>query len=540
MSRGREFLEPPRHHRSANREQTMVIDPTTIKRKPKVFISYAHESDDFRDQVKNLADWLGQQGCELLTDHLYPYRPPDEGWQTWMQGCIKSADIVLVVCTPKLKARYEKTAEPDTGLGATYEGSIVTQHIYNAAMRNTKFYPILPEGGDLANIPLTLQAWWNGHYFPLGNENIRRMIVDPDSKAGQGAGVDQEAPENNRFGVNHHQARVARLLAAPGARDFRTAVFREFAEKFPPARPETADALVHEFMTCSCDSESVRELFDVVWSGLGAAPTREQDHQARQATEEAAAALYCLAACRLVNTSAMSSDFVLRIPHDDKFIAAVVTMAVVGGELRLQAGDNPSIPSPEYAFDVEIPVGSERVDANFDRALYTKLFYKSRNTTSESQEDKPLSTQEKEKLKTRLRSIRVREKCALTLVIKGLSDSELLNRVASGYQTHMVLPSLEVAGALIRLEDAEILLAELGEFWEVLQIINQPDHLTGNDRKQASTPGDPTMTSSTTHINLNIQGPVTNVTTTTGEHSPASVNQLLGADLSTQPGHTGQ
>ena len=260
--------------------------------KPKVFISYAHESEAFRDQVRDLADWLAQHGCELLTDHPYLYRPPPEGWQAWMLGCIERADIVLVVCTPKLKARYEKTAEPDTGLGATYEGAIVTQIIYNAAMRNTKFYPILPEGGDLANIPLALQAWWNRHYFPKGNENIRRMIVDPDPKAGQGAGVDQETPEKTRFGVNHHQARVVRLLAASGARDFRTAIFRDFAEKFPPARPETAAAFVHEFMTCHCDSESVRELFDVVWSGLEAAPSRERDHQARQATEEA------LAACR--------------------------------------------------------------------------------------------------------------------------------------------------------------------------------------------------------------------------------------------------
>lgn len=40
------------------------------------------------------------------------------------------------------------------------------------------------------------------------------------------------------------------------------------------------------------------------------------------------------------------------------------------------------------------------------------------------------------------------------------------------------------------------------------------------------------MTSSTTHINLNMQGPVTNVTTTTGDHSPATVNQTQGADLS--------
>lgn len=511
--------------------------PTANLPKPKVFISYAHESEAFREQVRDLADWLAQHGCELLTDHPYLYRPPPEGWQAWMLGCIESADIVLVVCTPKLKARYEKTAEPDTGLGATYEGSIVTQHIYNAAMRNPKFYPILPEGGDLANIPLILQSHWNGHYFPRNNENIRRMIVDPDPdpdpKAGQGAEVDQEAaPENNRFGVNHHQARVARLLAAPGAKDFRTAIFREFAEKFPPSRPETAAAFVHDFMTCQCDSDSVRELFDVVWSGLGAAPSRERDYQARQATEEAAAALYCLAACRLVNPSAMTSDYVLRIPHDELFIAAVVTMAVAGGELRLQPRENPFMPCPEFAYEVQVPVGSERIEANFDRALYAAVFANRRDAPLEILEDKPLDSQQKQDLITRLRTIRVRKKCALTLVIKGLSESDTLNRIAGGYQAHMVLPSPEVAGALLRLQDAEILLSELKEFWRELQIINQPDAKPDSDRKLPFNTGESPMPQPSNQVTFNINAPVGALSATTGDHSPATVNQTQGADLS--------
>jgi len=510
----------------------LAIDPAATPRQPRVFISYAHESEAFRDQVKDLADWLEERGCELLTDHPHRYRPPAEGWQAWMLGCIERADIVLVVCTPKLRARYEKTAEPDTGLGATYEGAIVTQHIYNAAMRNTKFYPILPEGGDMANIPLTLQHWWNGHCFPRGNESIRRMIVDPDPKAGEGADTTQmDTPEITRSGANHHQTRVAKLLDASGTRDFREAIFREFAEKFPPARPESASAFVRDFMNCDCDGESVRELFDVVWSGLGAAPSRERDHQARQATEEAAAALYCLAACRLVNTSAMTSDYVLQIPHDELFIAAVVTMAVAGGELRLQPRENPAMPCPEYAYEVLVPAGSERIEASFDHALYVAIFNNRRDVPLDSLEDIPLDTQQKQDLITRLRSIRVRKKSALTLVIKGLNESEALNRVATGYQTHLVLPSPEVAGALLRLEDAEILLSELKEFWRELQIINQPEHVINHDREQPSTPGDSPMTSSTT-INQHFHAPVTGVAMSTGDHSPATVNQTQGADLS--------
>lgn len=152
--------------------------PPQTKPPPIVFISYAHESDALRVAVRMLADWLGQQGCKLLTDHAYSYRPPPEGWQAWMLGCIRQADIVLVVCTPTLRQRYEKTADPDSGRGATYEGAIVTQHIYDDVMRNVKFYPILPDGDSEGDIPMALKSWWNGHRFPGGNEGIRRMIFD--------------------------------------------------------------------------------------------------------------------------------------------------------------------------------------------------------------------------------------------------------------------------------------------------------------------------------------------------------------------------
>ncbi len=93
---------------------------------PTVFISYAHESDALRASVAALAGWLRGHGCRVFTDHPYVDRPPPQGWLAWMLGCIEEADTALVVCTPKLKGRYEKTAAPDAGRGATYEGAIVT------------------------------------------------------------------------------------------------------------------------------------------------------------------------------------------------------------------------------------------------------------------------------------------------------------------------------------------------------------------------------------------------------------------------------
>ncbi len=143
-----------------------------------VFVSYAHESPEHRAAVRALAEWLIERGIAAITDHPYEDRPPEIGWQAWMLQNIEDADVVLVVCSPKLKARYEKREAPSVGLGATYEGAIVTQSIYDAAQRNTKFFPIVPDGGDRRGIPLTLRPFDNNHRFPSGNERILRLITD--------------------------------------------------------------------------------------------------------------------------------------------------------------------------------------------------------------------------------------------------------------------------------------------------------------------------------------------------------------------------
>ena len=120
---------------------------------PIVFISYAHESPEFRAAVKALADWLVDRGIEAITDHPYDNRPPPVGWETWMLHSVEDADVVLVVCSPRLKARYEKREAVGVGNGATYEGAVVTQSMYDASQRNIKFFPVIPDGGDSKNIP---------------------------------------------------------------------------------------------------------------------------------------------------------------------------------------------------------------------------------------------------------------------------------------------------------------------------------------------------------------------------------------------------
>jgi len=102
---------------------------------PKVFISYSHDSQEHVDRVLTLSDRLRADGIDCHIDQ-YEVSPP-EGWAQWMVNQIEDADFVLVVCTEIYERRFRGREEPSKGLGAQWEGAIITQEIYDAAAHNT-------------------------------------------------------------------------------------------------------------------------------------------------------------------------------------------------------------------------------------------------------------------------------------------------------------------------------------------------------------------------------------------------------------------
>lgn len=148
----------------------------------KVFISYAWESPSFRIEIKKLADWLNSEGggrIKVITDHDHKVKPPKLGWPVWMENSIEEADIVLVVCTSKYIQRFrKKEKKKGAGKGVTWEGAIITSHLYNLRGENEKFYPIIPDGGKIKDIPVVLQAYDQGISFPSGKNQILELILN--------------------------------------------------------------------------------------------------------------------------------------------------------------------------------------------------------------------------------------------------------------------------------------------------------------------------------------------------------------------------
>lgn len=175
----------------------------------RVFISYAWESDDLKASIWELAGWLesasGNQ-IEVISDHLFSVKPPQEGWHRWMANEVEKADVVFSVCTPKYKASFEgNNEEEDGGFGVTHEGLVITASFYSKKGRNNKFYPLLPDEGKFTDIPVILQTYNNNLKFHSGNQNIYNLILG-ENPVHKGRLKKEEAEEIARINENATQA----------------------------------------------------------------------------------------------------------------------------------------------------------------------------------------------------------------------------------------------------------------------------------------------------------------------------------------------
>jgi hypothetical protein len=123
----------------------------------RVFVSYSHDSREHERRVRALADQLRIDGIEAWIDQYV--QDPDAGWIKWMRTEVKEAEKVLLVFTEAYQRRFEGDEEEGKGLGATFEGVIVTQALYESGGRNAKFRPVVFSDEDGRFIPLELRRF---------------------------------------------------------------------------------------------------------------------------------------------------------------------------------------------------------------------------------------------------------------------------------------------------------------------------------------------------------------------------------------------
>ena len=126
-----------------------------VPKSSKVFISYSRESSQHNKRVLELSNRLCHEGIDCNIDE-YEDSPP-KGWFLWMINQIEEADCVLIVCTEKYERRFMGEDEAGKGLGAKWEGAIITQELYYSKANN-KCIPIVFSPDDSKYIPVILKS----------------------------------------------------------------------------------------------------------------------------------------------------------------------------------------------------------------------------------------------------------------------------------------------------------------------------------------------------------------------------------------------
>jgi len=81
--------------------------------RPRVFISYSHDSPEHAERVRGLGASLSRDGCECRID---VYKDTDEDWPLWMTRELQEADFILCVVTEVYGRRFSDKEFPNQGL----------------------------------------------------------------------------------------------------------------------------------------------------------------------------------------------------------------------------------------------------------------------------------------------------------------------------------------------------------------------------------------------------------------------------------------
>jgi hypothetical protein len=111
---------------------------------PRVFISYAWESDDYRQWVERLATRLRENGIDARLDkwHLQEGSIPD-----FMNREVRQADKVLVLCSPAYRTKVHQTEDGERVTGSGWEAGLLSSRLFaNLEGSRGKGVPILARG----------------------------------------------------------------------------------------------------------------------------------------------------------------------------------------------------------------------------------------------------------------------------------------------------------------------------------------------------------------------------------------------------------
>ncbi|MFC0108322.1 SEFIR domain-containing protein [Kibdelosporangium aridum] len=145
---------------------------------PRVFISYAHDSAEHMEQVREFGTFLRAQiGLEVELDRWFENARRD--WSGWAVERLTKADFILVIASPEYRRRADGELPPSIGRGAQFEASILRNAVTEDRIRATeRILPVVLPGRSIDDIPSFLNPYSTSrfHVTDFTREGIAELL----------------------------------------------------------------------------------------------------------------------------------------------------------------------------------------------------------------------------------------------------------------------------------------------------------------------------------------------------------------------------
>jgi SEFIR domain len=171
---------------------------------PRVFLSYAHDSDRHKAQVLQFCQLLRDNGIEANLDQYDTNDRRD--WYSWMISQVSRADYVLVIASPRYRAVGDGNAPVDHNRGVQAEAALLRDLLYaDHPTWTNKLLPVVLPGASIDHIPYFLQPFCASRYLITelsfnGIEDLLRVIAGQTTYPGIGLGDVRDDPRHVRPG----------------------------------------------------------------------------------------------------------------------------------------------------------------------------------------------------------------------------------------------------------------------------------------------------------------------------------------------------